>query len=65
MSAQTCWDELENTSWETEQDLEQYSNVMERYWASEPKQVGGENAKYRAYRVQMAKQSEARSAGEV
>ena len=67
MSAQyiTCWDELENTSRETEQDLEQYSNVMERYWASEPKQVGGENAKYRAYRVQMAKQSEARSAGEV
>ena len=30
----------------TEQDLEQYSNVVERYWAGEPKQVGGENAKY-------------------
>ena len=31
----------------------------------EPKQVGGENAKFLAYRVQMAKRSQARSAGEV
>ena len=45
--------------------MEQYSNVVERYWASEPKQVGGENAKYRACRVQMAKWPQARSAGEV
>ena len=51
----TSWDELKNTPWETEQDLEQYGNVMERYWAGEPKQVGGENTKYRAYRVQIAK----------
>ena len=56
---------MENTSWETEQDLEQYSNVVERYWVSEPKQIGGENAKYQAYRVQMAKRSQARSAGGV
>ena len=41
---------MENTSWEMEQDLEQCSNVVERYWASEPKQVGRENPKYRAYR---------------
>ena len=61
----TSWNELENTSWETEQGLEQYDNVVERYWAGEPKQVGGENAKYRAYRVQMAKRSQARSAGKV
>ena len=27
----TCWDELENTFWETEQGLEQYSNVVESY----------------------------------
>ena len=27
----TSWNELENTSWETEQDLEQYGNVVERY----------------------------------
>ena len=47
----TCWDELENTSWETEQDLEQYSNVVERYWVSNSKQVDGENAKYRAYQL--------------
>ena len=61
----TSWNELEITSWETEQDLEQYGNVVERYWAGEPKQVGGENAKYRAFRVQMAKRSKARSAGKV
>ena len=42
----TSWNELENTSWETEQNLEQYGNVEERYWAGEPKQVGGENAKF-------------------
>ena len=42
----TSWNELKKTSWETEQDLEQYGNVVERYWADEPKQVGGENAKY-------------------
>ena len=27
----TSWNELERTSWETEQDLEQYGNVVERY----------------------------------
>ena len=61
----TCWDELENTSWEMEQDLEQYGNVVKRHWTDEPKQVGGENAKYRAHCVQMAKQSQERTAGEV
>ena len=40
----TSWNELENTSWETEQELEQYGNVTERNWSVEPKQVGGENA---------------------
>ena len=61
----TSWNELENTSRQTEQDLEQYGNVVESYWAGESKQVGRENAKYRAYRVQMAKRSQARSAGKV
>ena len=61
----TSWNELEKTSRETEQDLEQYGNVVERYWAGEPKQVGGKNAKYRAYRVQMAKRSQAQSTGKV
>ena len=55
----TYWDELEKATWETELDLEQYGNVVERYWAGEPKQVGGENTKYPAYRVQMAKRSQA------
>ena len=59
----TSWNEPENTSWETEQDLEQYGNMVERYWAGEPKQVGGENAKFLAYRMQMAKGSQARLAG--
>ena len=37
----TSWNELKKSYWETEQDLEQYGNVVERYWAGEPKQVGG------------------------
>ena len=61
----TSWNELANTSRETQQDLEQYGNVVERYWAGEPKQLGGNSVKYRAYRVQMAKRSQARSAGKV
>ena len=61
----TSWNELEKASRETEQDLEQYGYVVELYRAGEPKQVGGENAKYRAYRVQMSKRSRARSAGKV
>ena len=61
----TSWNELENTSWETKQDLEQYVNVMEQYWVGEPKQIGRENAKCRVYRVQMAKRSQARSTGKV
>ena len=40
------WNQLGKTSWKTEQDLEQYGNVVERYWAGEPKQVGGENANF-------------------
>ena len=45
--------------------MEKNSNVVERYRVGEPKQVGGENAKYRAYRVQMAKRTQARSVGKV
>ena len=41
----TSWNELENTFWETEQNLEQHGNVVECYWVGEPKQVGGKNAK--------------------
>ena len=70
----TSWNELEKTSRETEQDLEQYGNVVERHFFP---LTGGcseglgafrfffKNAKYRAYRVQMAKRSQARSAGKV
>ena len=61
----TCWDGLEKITWETEQDLEQNGNVVERYWAVEPKQVGGKTPKYRVHRVQMVKRSQARSVGEV
>ena len=61
----TSWNELEKTSWETEEDLEQYGNIVKRCWASNPKQVGGENMKYQAYCVQTAKRSQARSAGKI
>lgn len=53
----THWDETETTSWEHEEELKQYGDVVVRYWASEPKQVGGENAKYRRFRVQQAKRA--------
>ena len=51
----TGWDEVTVKTWEHETDLEQYGNIVSRYWAGEPVQVGGENAKYRRYRVQLAK----------
>ena len=38
--------------------------MVSRYWAGEPLQVGGENAKYRTFRVQLAKRSLACARGE-
>ena len=42
---------------EHETDLEQYGNLISRYWAGESLQVRGENAKNGRFRVQLAKRS--------
>ena len=60
----TNWDEVSVKTWEHETDLEQYGNLVSRYWAGDPIQVGGENAKYRRYRVQLAKRTLASAKGE-
>ena len=60
----TSWDEVKVKTWEHETDLEQYGNLVSRYWAGDPIQVGGENAKYRRYRVQLAKRTLASASGE-
>ena len=38
--------------------------LISRYWAGDPIQVGGKNAKYRRYRVQLAKRTLASAKGE-
>ena len=43
----TSWDKVTVKTWEHETDLEQYGSIVSRYWAGEPVQIGGENAKYR------------------
>ena len=53
----TYWDELERPTWEHEEDLTQYGNLLVRKWAGEPVQVRGDNTKYRRYRVQVAKRN--------
>ena len=49
---------------EHETDLEQNGNFVSRYWAGDPVQVGEENAKYRKYKVQLAKRTLASANGE-
>ena len=41
----TYWGELEIPTWEHEEDLTQYGNLVVRYWAGEPVQVRGDNTK--------------------
>ena len=60
----TSWDGVQVKTWEHETDLEQYGSLVSRYWAGEPLQVGGENAKYRRLRVQPAKRNLACARGE-
>ena len=43
----TYWDYIERPTWEHEEELQQYGNLVVSYWAGEPVQVKGENAKYR------------------
>ena len=61
----TSWDELTVKTWEHETDLEQYGSSVSRYWAGEPVPIGGENAKYRRYRTQLAKRMQACAKGEI
>ena len=61
----TYWDKLERPTWEPEDELKQYGNHVVKYWAGEPVQVGGGNAKYRQHRVQLAKRAIAREKGAV
>ena len=58
------WDGVEVTTWGHEIDLEHYDSLVSRYWAGESLQVGGENANYRRFRVQLAKRSLACARGE-
>ena len=60
----TYWEGLERPTWEHEEELTQYGNCVFGYWAGEPVQVKGENAKYRLYRVEMIKRAIARAKGE-
>ena len=60
----TSWDEVTVKTWEHETDLDQYGSLVSRYWAGDPVQVGGENAKYGRYRVQLAKRTLACANGE-
>ena len=39
------WDEVSVKTWEHETDLEQHGNLVSRYCAGDPVQVGGEIAK--------------------
>lgn len=60
----THWDETKLCTWEHEEELAQYGNiVMMMYWTGDIGLVGGENAKYRRYRVQFATRAEARVQG--
>ena len=64
MQYYTYWDELERPTWEQEEDLTQYGNLVVTYCAGEPLQLRGDNTKYRRYRVQVAKRAIARETGE-
>ena len=60
----TSWDEVAVKTWEHETDLEQYGTIVSRYWAGEPVQIEGENAKYGRYRAQLVKRMLACAKGE-
>ena len=59
----TYWDELEHSTWEQEEDLTRYGNLVMRNCAGEPVQVRMNNTKYRRYRVQVANRAIAREKG--
>lgn len=61
----TKWRGLEQNTWEHEGELQQYGSQVQAYWADQPEQVqvAGENAKYRRYRIQLAKRAVTPKAG--
>ena len=60
----THWTGLDKCTWEHEVELEQYGDVVLKYWADQPEQASGGNLMYRRYRVQIAKRAIARKKGE-
>ena len=51
----TDWTGLTVRTWEHKVELEQYGDVVLKYWADQPEQKSGGNFVYRRYRVEMAK----------
>ena len=60
----TYWENLVRPSWEPEENLHQYGNHVVVYWAGKVVLNWGGNAKFRRYRVQVAKRATARVKGE-
>lgn len=60
----TQWTGIDRCTWEHEVELEQYGDVVLKYWADQPQQSGGGNILYRRYRVQIAKRAVAHKKGE-
>lgn len=60
----THWTGLEKCTWEHEIELEQYGDVVLKYWCDQPEQVSGGNVMYRRFRVQRAKRMVAHKKGD-
>lgn len=54
------WEGVNRPRWEHEEDLEQYGRVILMYWLGDPEQNYGDKAKYRKYRVNIERRTEAR-----
>ncbi|CAB1105230.1 unnamed protein product [Ectocarpus sp. CCAP 1310/34] len=60
----THWTGLAKCTWEHEVELEQYGDVVLKYWNEQPEQSAGGNIRYRRYRIQGAKRTIASRKGE-
>ena len=58
------WENLERPRWEQE-DLKQYGRVILLYWMDNPRMDKPDNSKYRKYRINLARRTEARERGEI
>ena len=59
------WENLERPRWEHEEDLKQYGRVILLYWMDNPRMDKPDNSKYRKYRINLARRTEARERGEM